>query len=143
VAAQVFLDTSAVVALALPRDECHEAATTEFDRLRSSRTDLVTSTDVIDEAVTYLRRKAGHRAAVRLGGELLSGAPARTISVDDSLRVAAWEIFRRYREVPLSLTDCTSVAIMRRFGMTEVFSFDSDFEKLRLIRLPVSTGRRR
>ena len=133
---QVFFDTSAIVALAIRRDQSHAAAVDELERLQERRADLVTSTDVLDEAVTYLRRKAGQAAAIEVGEALRTGEAASLLSVDDDARTRAWAIFRRYRDVPLSLTDCTSIAMMRRFRIGEVFSFDSDFDRVGLVRRP-------
>ena len=133
---QVFFDTSAIIALAMRRDQSHGAAVEELERLHALDADLVTSTDVLDEAVTYLRRRAGHAAAIEVGEALRNGESAALLTVDDEVRSDAWKLFRRYRDVPLSLTDCTSVALMRRFRMTEIFSFDSDLERVGLIRRP-------
>ena len=133
---QIFFDTSAIVALTMRRDQSHEAAVEELERIQALNADLVTSTDVLDEAVTYLRRTAGHAAAIEVGEALRDGESAALLTVDDDVRSDAWALFRRYRNVPLSLTDCTSIAIMRRFRMTEIFSFDSDFGRVGLVRRP-------
>ena len=51
---------------------------------------------------------------------------------------AAWEVFGRYTDKEWSFTDCSCLAVMRRFGIGEALSFDRHFEQMGIIRLPVS-----
>ena len=132
----VFIDTSALVAWASDRDEHHAAAQVEFDRFLDEQRRFVMTTDVFDETVTMLLGRRGHRAAVALGERIRRGEPFRVTDVDAGLRDEAWALFRRYADNPISHTDCTSVIAMRRIGITEVFSFDSDFDRAGVIRLP-------
>ena len=39
-------------------------------------------------------------------------------------------IFCRYKDKELSFTDCTSFAIMEKFGIKNAFAFDEDFDKM-------------
>jgi predicted nucleic acid-binding protein len=47
--------------------------------------------------------------------------------VDPGRRRRGWELFRKYRDLPVGLVDCTSFAIMRELALEVVFGFDSDF----------------
>src|SRR5438093_1464137 len=45
-------------------------------------------------------------------------------------KARAWELFKSRREIPLSLTDCSSAILARKHGITDVYSYDRDFEAL-------------
>lgn len=128
--AAVFVDTSAYLAFFVPGDANHEEASLIFDELRGYRRPLFTSTDVFDEVVTFLRRRAGTEAALRVGEAILDPGAFRMIRVDGRLRESAWKIFRQDRTPGLSLTDCTSSAVMRDRRIEEAFTFDEDFRSL-------------
>jgi len=119
-----FVDTSFWVALRFRRDRRHEDAR----RLWSSGTGaLVTSNLVVGETWTFLRRRAGHQAAIRFD-EVIDRLPALTIRhVDDDLEAEAWRWLRRHDERPYSFVDAASFALMRRFRLREALAFDGDF----------------
>ncbi len=126
---EVFVDSSAWIALALRDDEHHEVAAALMNTLRDDRRKLVTSSDVFDEAITALRAWGGHALAVRVGRDLRASRHARIVSVTDDLREAAWKRFVRTPEPPVSHTDCTSMAVMDDLHLRQVFTFDSDFRR--------------
>ena len=39
-------------------------------------------------------------------------------------------IFCRYKDKEFSFADCTSFALMEKFGIKNAFAFDEDFEKM-------------
>ncbi len=55
---------------------------------------------------------------------------------DGERRDRAWDLFTRYDDKVLSFTDCTSFALLRERGLTEVFTFDSDFVKVGFVERP-------
>jgi hypothetical protein len=133
----VFVDTGAFVALVDRRDKNHAAASRCLRRLAKASRPLVTSTYVLDEAITMLRFAAGHSAAVGFGERLASTRWCRVHDVDDQLRSAAWEIFARYDDQRFSFTDCTSFALMRAMGVSDAFTFDrTDFAAAGMTTLP-------
>lgn len=137
----MFIDTSAFVALAVPDDDHHRAAASFFTSLEGGAP-LVTSTDVFDETVTRIRRKASHGAAVAAGRSILASSGVRLVPVEPADREAAWRLFCDRPKVPLSLTDCTNVAIMDRLGLRRIFTFDGDFQALELEVVPRRGSRR-
>ena len=124
------------MAWASSRDQHHSEAVREFERFLEEGREFELTTDVFDETVTLCLKRHGHRAAVALGQDLRAGAPFHLLEVGEQHRDEAWAIFRRHSDHPLSHTDCTSIAAMRRLGIAEVFSFDSDFDRAGLIRRP-------
>ncbi len=99
---------------------------------------LCTSTYVVDETLTLLRRRVSHAAAVGFGERVEQGRWCRVVEVDEPVRLAAWELFVRHHDRALSFTDCTSFARMRSMGLREAFSFDADFAAVGFSPLPAT-----
>jgi uncharacterized protein len=96
----------------------------------------VTSTYVINEALTLLRRRAGYEIAIELGEGLRQATQEKTMTLvlitEDHLE-EAWALFKRYKDISrLSFTDCTSFAVMRERGIKYVFTGDAHFEHVSL-----------
>lgn len=126
----LFVDSSALIALFVPRDERHEEAKAVLLDAQRTRRPLFASTDVFDEVITFLCRRAGPEPAVRIGDELRREEVLRLVRVDDEIRERAWAIFKARRLPALSFTDCTSSAILSSRRIREVFTFDDDFRRL-------------
>jgi uncharacterized protein len=124
----VFVDTSAVYALADKGESTHRLAKRTLAELERRERALLTTTDVVDEIVTLVRYRLGHRAAVKLGEKLWASRWCTIVDVSDEIRILAWQIFVRFEGQQFSLTDCTSFAAMQARRLGEAFTFDrTDF----------------
>jgi predicted nucleic acid-binding protein len=123
----LFVDTSGWYAAFNRADGAHSAIRQALAQARKARRAIVTSDYVIDETLTLVRMRAGHRLAVEVGEAVWRRGGAEIIDVDAAIRDAAWQIFRRYREHTLSFTDCVSAALMRQRGLEEVLTLDAHF----------------
>ncbi|MBI2921019.1 MAG: type II toxin-antitoxin system VapC family toxin [Planctomycetes bacterium] len=132
----VFVDSSALVAWVVEKDQDHKAAVACMVQLLAAHSRLLTTECVFDESVTLVRKFGGYLQAVMLGEALRDGTPVRMIEISNLCREKAWAEFRRYREPLLSFTDCTSLVTIRDCGARIVFSFDSDFQKLGIQTIP-------
>jgi predicted nucleic acid-binding protein len=119
----IFADTSALLAAYNPRDKYYREAREFFH----SEHRFVTTNFIIDETITLVLSRVGHRLAVELGDNLWNGNLAGTIYVTEADQRLAWDLFKRYDDKKFSFTDCTSFAVMLRLGLKEVFTFDDDF----------------
>ena len=128
--ALVFVDTSALVGKFLEGDEHHARASEVMRRLLREGRQFVTTDYVFDEVVTRVRGRADHGSAVKAGEGILLSEVIDLVDVDPMLRGEAWKLFRKYRDQRLSFTDCTSFAVMRKYGIREAFTFDGDFAKV-------------
>jgi uncharacterized protein len=113
------------VALQLARDERHAPAS-ELWRARG-REPLLTTNHVLGETWTFLRRRAGHPAAVAFVAAAVRSPALVVVHVDGDLEADAWRWLRRRDERPYSFVDATSFAVMRRRRLTEALAFDGDF----------------
>jgi predicted nucleic acid-binding protein len=132
----VFVDTSALVGKFLEVDEHHARAVDALRRLLREGRQFVSTDYIFDEVVTRVRGRADHASAVKAGEGILSSEVIDLVEVDPSLRKEAWRLFKRYRDQKLSFTDCTSFAVMGKYGIREVFTFDDDFSKVGFDTLP-------
>ena len=130
----IFVDTSAWYALLDKTDSDHVSAV-EFNK--SLNHSKVTTNYVADEIITLTKARLGYRNAVEIGKKLWNETIATLIRVTPSDEKKAMEIFVNYHDKGFSFTDCTSFAVMERFGIIEAFAFDEHFDQYdNVIRLP-------
>ena len=96
---------------------------------------------MLDETVTLVRRWAGHAVAVELGERIMGSGWCRLMDVTEADRRRAWELFRRFDDQVLSLTDCTSFALMESMDLLDAFTFDrADFGAAGFVCWPATAG---
>jgi predicted nucleic acid-binding protein len=123
---RVFTDTSAIYALADPRDNDHAEAIEIRRLLTNNRSRLYTSNFVLAEAHALLLGRLGRSTALQVLLDIdRSNTTIERAGDADEQRAKA--IVIRYDDKDFSLTDAISFAIMERLGMTQAFSFDRDF----------------
>ncbi len=121
----ILLDTSAIFALADARDPNHERARAGFERLLRADEPLLTHSYILGEAAALLQRRLGLTAALQFLEEA-SDLEIHWIGAEEH-RVAV-DLLRTRGRRSLSLVDCTSFVVMRRYGVVTALAFDSDFE---------------
>ena len=121
----MFVDTSFWVALRNRRDGRHEDAGALLSRYADRG--LVTSNHVRGETWTYLRRRAGHAAAVDFLDALEHSPRIQMIAVGHDHERTALRWLRRHDEREYSFVDATSFALMRALRLKEVLAFDGGF----------------
>jgi predicted nucleic acid-binding protein len=121
----IFVDSSFWIGLSDRRDERN----TEAIRLveRHVATPLTTTNHVVGETWTFLRKRHGHRTAVRFVESAETTARLTIVFVDRELERAAWTWLRRHDERVYSFVDATSFALMRKLRIHEALAFDGDF----------------
>ncbi len=121
----VFVDTSAIFAGLMRRDQFHEQAISIWSGLLEREETLITHSLVEVETVTLLQSRAGVEAVTAFAKVLLP--KLRVIEVDrDERREALAELASQGRR-ELSLVDRVSFAAMRRRGIGHAFTFDRHF----------------
>lgn len=119
-----FADTSFWIALQVACDRRHSTAA---ELWQGDRGPVRTSNLVVGETWTWLRRRAGHEAALRFLGVLGRSERISIVVVDAAIDERAWQWLRRHDERAYSYVDATSFEIMRRERITEALAFDGDF----------------
>jgi predicted nucleic acid-binding protein len=89
----------------------------------------VTTDFVLDETVTILGRRKGFggEKAAKVCEKVLSSPRGFAVYVDEALLKEALRLYPEFKG-RLSLTDVSSLVVMKRFGVREIFSHDRDFD---------------
>jgi uncharacterized protein len=120
-----FVDSSFWIAQRLPRDVRHPDAVALEAAHAHGR--LVTSSAVVGETWTFLRRRADHAVAMRWLDRVLAAANITVERIGADLEHEAWSWLRVHDERAYSFVDATSFALMRRLHIGEALAFDGDF----------------
>lgn len=121
----MLVDTGAWYALADRADRHHDEARL-FYAEHAGRTPFVTTDLVLAETWALLNAHLGRAAALTFWGTLReTRTPILTVEPVDL--EAAWHIVHAFPDQALSLVDCTSFALMERFGIHDAFAFDAHF----------------
>jgi predicted nucleic acid-binding protein len=132
----IFIDTTVWVGDADLNDDFHESSHQIVESVRTGKTPLGLVTDfVLDELVTILGKRKGFGAAAArdTGRAILESPRVFTVFVDDSILRAALSVYPTYNG-KLSLTDVITTVVMRKYGVHDVFSHDTDFDRVKGVR---------
>ena len=124
----VFLDTGPFIAFDDPRDQNHARAVDCFSRLREVR--LATSLPVLTETATRGATLMGCEKIAILVRRVLSNKHYQVLDVSRQVFIEALDLMVKYDDQGLSLTDCTSIVIMRALRIRKIFTFDAAFRRL-------------
>ena len=131
---KIFIDTSAFEAVWDSRDQYHADAEKLWRQLLADKIELVTTTYVLDETFTLLRKRQGI-IAVDIFRQMLERQSAqltiKRVTIVDEQNAWLW-FMRDFNR--LSFTDAVSFAMMTRLGITTVFTYDSHFEQASFLR---------
>ena len=120
----IFLDTSAVYALADKADPNHASALEKFDHALSAGDPVCLHNYILVESAALLQARLGLRVAL----QFLKEAKAFQIEwVDPVLHRKALQELERIRRRGVSFVDCLSFLVMRERGIKRVLAFDPDF----------------
>lgn len=119
-----FLDTTFIVALFVSNDDWHSQAVEVYKKIKNKK--LIISRLVIAEAVTVLKNKLETKDIL----EIYRNFPNFFHIIEDSAFYdEAMAEFIKY-DSTISFFDAMYVAIMKKEGIDEIVSFDSDFDKV-------------
>lgn len=126
-ARSALVDSAGLYALADHRDPTHAAAVACIGRLVRTRTSLLLTDYVIDEAATLAKVRAGAHASLRLLEIVDRSAGFTLIWIGPERFESAKALFRKHADHGYSFTDCTSFVVMRELGLTEALTTDRHF----------------
>ena len=121
----IFFDTSAAVALANGDDDHHAAAVRAIGTIVDGGTPLLTHNYVLVETTALLQGRLGLESSLSFLADA-EKFQVHWITSEDHKAAAALLGERNRRR--LSLVDCMSFVIMRKYGVTTALAYDSDFE---------------
>jgi predicted nucleic acid-binding protein len=122
-----FLDTGYLIALEAADDQHHADAIRHWREFLRNRHELVTTSFVLDEVVTYFVSRGRHAKAIEIAERLLGSPSVRVIHMDEDIFLTAFDYLRRRPDKRYSLTECVSFVTMGRLGLRQALAFDTHF----------------
>lgn len=135
---KVFIDTSAWMAYYLSDEPDHIRIKNLIKRYTKEKAEIVTSNDILDETVTnfiYLKPQIADKFIGFISKSIATNSLTQ-LWVDEEIQGEAFMIVQKFSEHKLSLTDATSIVLIKRFSIESVISLDSDFKKVGIPTLP-------
>ena len=124
----VLVDASALVAL-LDRDDAkHEQCVAALKRIREP---LATVWPALTEAM-HLLADTPHGPETLC--DMVADAVVKLLPVDDTEMGRVKELMQKYRDLPMDFADAVLVRVAERDQLTQILTFDRDFEIYRLPR---------
>jgi predicted nucleic acid-binding protein len=121
----IFIDTSAIYALADKADPNHITAYNKFEDILKSGEVPLLHNYILLESVALLQARLGIPSAILF----LKDARSFEVEwVDLDLHKEAEKELERIGKRGISLVDCTSFIVMRRRRVQRAFAFDPDFK---------------
>ena len=122
----IFLDTSAFYALADTADPNHKRAKTHFQQALDAGEELLVHNYILAESVALLQNRLGLDQALQFLRES-ENFHIHWITRQDHKKGV--ELLNKRRRRGLSLVDCVSFVVMRRYRVKKALAFDADFER--------------
>lgn len=130
---KVFVDTSALVALLVDKEQSHSKVARKYKDYRQARTALVTSYYILDELFTrLLYYKVDVRKYIQKLKDSIAVNEITVLQIDETLFNKSVDIFLKFSDNKISFTDATSFCLYKDFSLDEIFTLDDDFKKMRL-----------
>lgn len=130
---KVFIDTSALVALLVDKEQFHLKVVRKYKDYRQARTVLFTSYYILDELFTrLLYYKVDIRKHIQKLKDSIAANELTVLQIDDTLFNKSVDIFLKFSDHKISFTDATSYILYKDFALDEVFTLDDDFKKIRV-----------
>ncbi len=121
----IFLDTGAILALALPNDKYHAAVLDALDALGSAS--VVTTEAVLTEVCSFLAHRSVRKIVVKAVNDIRNDDSIEIIPASTQLFVRAFALFTKRTDKDWSLVDCMSFEVMHLRQITQALATDKHF----------------
>jgi hypothetical protein len=123
----VFVDTSAWVALADKDDSHHRDAASSYPSIFKNHKSLVTSNLIIAETYILLLKELRHRAAIEFLERIKASPRILRVYSNEGVETEAEGILAKFTDQDFSYTDAVSFVMMKRQKIRKAFCFDKHF----------------
>ena len=126
----IILDSSFLISFENELDINHQKALKLMEKISNNTFGQAVITDYIfGEIVTITSIKSkNHTKALFLGDKLIESM--QIFSTTKEVFNLAWDIFKKQSNTQLSFTDCSILSLMRNEEVSNIATFDKDFEKI-------------
>jgi predicted nucleic acid-binding protein len=122
-----FLDTSYILALEIKNEDAHQKAIQNWATLAISKPQLVTTTYIFDEVITFLNTRNLHHKAIEVGHQLLESPDIELVEINKILFFQGWQYFQKHQDKSYSFTDCLSFIVMQNREILSALTLDRHF----------------
>ncbi len=123
----IFVDSSAWIALIDKDDSHHREAASSYPSIFKNHKNLVTSNLILAETYILLLKELRHKIAIEFLERLKTSPRILKIYSTETIETEAEMILRKYMNQDFSYTDAVSFVIMKRQKIRRAFSFDKHF----------------
>jgi predicted nucleic acid-binding protein len=123
----IFVDTSAWVALADKDDSHHRDAAASYPSIFKNHKSLVTSNLIIAETYILLLKELRHKAAIEFLERIKASPRILRIYSNEDVETEAEGILAKFADQDFSYTDAVSFVMMKRQRIRKAFCFDKHF----------------
>jgi len=124
---EIFVDSSAWIAVSDKNDNWHAAAAKNLPRVLRDYQLLVTTNLIVAETHIALRQRVGFIGAIAFLAKIRTGGRLVRVFSSDELEIQAEAILKQYDDQDFSYTDAVSFALMKQRKITDVFTYDHHF----------------
>jgi len=124
---QVFIDSSAWIAVLNTNDVRHAQAAKLYRELLTDNAAFVTTGLILSETQVFLRRRIGYEVAMSFLTSVNESARIKVVFPDLSMERQAKQILRQFTDQDFSLTDAISFVVMKEMGVSQAFAYDNHF----------------
>jgi len=128
----VFVDTGAWFAMSVTTDPDHERAVSFATQCTQP---LITTDYIVDELLTLFARRKHKPLALLWLSDVLHTGGCELISIDETTFREACDVYSQFVDKNWSFTDCSSLVVMRRYGIQHAFSFDEHFRQFATVQV--------
>lgn len=125
---KILVDSDIYYSLLDKNDANHKQALLLNKKYLIKGIEFITLNLVIFETATVLSHKINQQTAVFFLQNVLSGK-MQIIRLDEYIEKEAFKIFVRQQRKNMSFVDCANMALMKKLGLTTIFSFDKIYPK--------------
>jgi len=128
-ALEVFVDTSAWLALANKSDRLHVPAVELNRNLLAQGAHYLTTDAVLAEVANSLARPPLRHAVIRFLDAIFSSRRVTILHGDPDRLARGWQLYKDRPDQDWGLTDCISFVVMTEAGIREAFACDRHFQQ--------------
>lgn len=100
---------------------------TKWNQLQKTKAKFYTSNFVLDEMITLLGRWVSEDFALEKAYSIYNSEAFIIVRPEEAEEFHALELYKKFSDKKMGFTDCVSFALMKKYKIQNVFSFDRHF----------------
>ena len=132
---KIFIDTSAFISYFLKQDSLHSSIVKCYTAYQKQKAIFVTSDYILDELFTWFtshQSQEGTNRVIQAINKIIDQRGVEVIFIDKEIFEKTQKIFLKFSDHKISFTDATTYVLYKEYKLDEIFTLDSDFQKMRL-----------